>query len=723
MGNRAGPPPSRCATVLNSLQAAPVVATEFGWTYPGRSEPALSAVNFTIPAGSRVLIQGPSGSGKSTLALAIAGLLESPEDGTWSGTLSVAEDSPRVGIVLQQPEDQTVMARLHDDVAFGLENTLVPRELMQERIDLALDAVKLRLDGNRPTRALSGGQRQRLSLAGALALQPEVLVLDEPLSALDAEGAVAVVRAVEAVAASHSATILIVDHDATPWRHLIDTVITLEHGHVVTVEKADRAPARQAPIPALPPVAPGDVVLECRELVGSRDGVAAASPSASLDIRAGEIVALMGPNGSGKTTLALTLAGVLKPLSGCIAVPQDPHLLDSRELSRFVGFVPQNPAHAFHFSTVSAELSASGASTEKLGELIARWSLGSFLEVHPLTLSGGERRRLALALATQHSPALVVLDEPSQSLDRAARIELIQWLHTLSREGVAVVVATHDQDLVDTLNARVVEFPALAGSSKETEPPTTSPLARANPLALVGAAVAVAVALISTLDVVSGAIALGLFALVAPWLGVPRENLGVRLAPVILAAVFAGVTISLYGESSGEVFFSWGLIDVSEGSLDLALATTLRILAIGGPALLVLSRVDPTRFADALSQHTRLPQNFVMGGLAALRLVEVVAGDRQMRLATLRARGLAGKNRLVGVLREAVAIFVLAIRRSETLGRAMESRGFGRSDTRTHYRESRFMPQDWLWPLGGLLLGGVSVWAALATGNFNAVLG
>jgi energy-coupling factor transport system permease/ATP-binding protein len=431
----------------------------------------------------------------------------------------------------------------------------------------------------------------------------------------------------------------------------------------------------------------------------------------------------MGPNGSGKTTLALTLAGVLKPLSGRIAVPQDPHLLDSRELSRFVGFVPQNPAHAFHFSTVSAELSASGASTEKLRELIARWSLGSFLEVHPLTLSGGERRRLALALATLHSPALVVLDEPSQSLDRAARMELIQWLHTLSREGIAVVVATHDQDLVDILNARVVEFPALAVIGEETEPPITSPLARANPLALVGAAVAVAVALISTLDVVSGAIALGLFALVAPWLGVPRENLGVRLAPVILAAVFAGVTISLYGESSGEVFFSWGLIDVSEGSLDLALATTLRILAIGGPALLVLSRVDPTRFADALSQHTRLPQNFVMGGLAALRLVEVVAGDRQMRLATLRARGLAGKNRLVGVLREAVAIFVLAIRRSETLGRAMESRGFGRSDTRTHYRESRFILQDWLWPLGGLLLGGVSVWAALATGNFNAVLG
>jgi energy-coupling factor transport system ATP-binding protein len=624
---------------------------------------------------------------------------------------------------MQQPEDQTVMARLHDDVAFGLENDLVPRDLMQERIDRALGAVGLELEGDRPTRALSGGQRQRLSLAGALALEPEVLVLDEPLGALDPKGARDVVRAVEALAKRHSATILIVDHDATPWRHLIDTVITLERGRVLSVEKGKGAAVAQTPTPAFPPAVPGELVLQCEDLVGSRDGAVAASSGLNLEIKAGEIVALMGPNGSGKTTLALTLAGLAAPLSGRFVAPQDPHLLDSRDLSRFVGFVPQNPAHSFHRSTVVAELEASAAAPDKIAESISRWNLESLLEVHPLRLSGGERRRLALALATLHSPRLLVLDEPSQSLDRVARAELIRWLHSLSGQGTAIVVATHDRELVDTVNARAVELPELAENLEPQETTTPSPLSLANPLALVGAAVLVAVALISTLDVVSGAIALGLFALVVPWLGVPGKNLGVRLAPVVLAAIFAGVTISLYGESSGEAFFSWGLIGVSEGSLDLALATTLRILAIGGPALLVLSRVDPTRFADALSQHTPLPQNFVMGGLAALRLVDVVAGDRQMRLATLRARGLEGKSRVVGVLREAIAIFVLAIRRAETLGRAMESRGFGRANTRTHYRESRFMPQDWLWPLGGLVLGGVSVWAALVTGSFNAVLG
>ena len=655
------------------------------------------------------------------MALAIAGLLESPEDGTQNGVLEVGGGAARVGVVLQQPEDQTVMARLHDDVAFGLENTLVPRARMQGRIDRALRSVGLDLEGDRPTRALSGGQRQRLSLAGALALEPEVLVLDEPLSALDAKGARDVVSAVEALAKAHANTIVIVDHDAMPWRHLIDTVITLERGRVVAIESGPGSIVNPAPARTPRRSAPGELVLACDDVVGTRDGRVAASSAMSLEISAGEVVALMGPNGSGKTTLALTLAGLLAPLSGQISEPANVHLLDSRELARFAGFVPQNPAHAFHFSSVAAELEATGASVQKVSESIARWKLGSLLEAHPLRLSGGERRRLALVLATLHSPRLVVLDEPSQSLDSAARAELIQWLHVLASEGTAVVLATHDSTLVASLGARVVELPELATDTEPLEPAASGPLSRANPLALVGAAVVVAVALISTLDFVSGAVALGLFALVVPWLGVPRGNLGVRLAPVVLAAVFAGVTISLYGESSGEKFFSWGLIVVSAGSLELALATTLRILAIGAPAVLVLSRVDPTRFADALSQHTPAPQNFVMGGLAALRLIDVVAGDRQMRLATRRARGLEYKNRGVGLVREAIAIFVLAIRRSETLGRAMESRGFGRANTRTQYRESHFLPHDWLWILGGFILGGLSVWAAIAMGSFNAV--
>ena len=249
------------------------------------------------------------------------------------------------------------------------------------------------------------------------------------------------------------------------------------------------------------------------------------------------------------------------------------------------------------------------------------------------------------------------------------------------------------------------------------------PLARANPLALFAGALAPAVALLSTIDVVSASVALGLMLACLPLIarGVPR--LAIRMLPVGLASVLSAVTIALYGQSSGELFFQWGLVVVSEGSLSLALATALRILAIGGPAVILFSQVDATRFADSLSQQLRLPENFVVGGLAGLRLLEVVAGDREVRGWMMRARGMGDAGLSRRVVSTAFTIFVLAIRRSHTLAMAMEARAFGLHRKRTHYRTSVFPPKDYLWLAGGVAIGALSLTAALLTGSFNAVLG
>ena len=701
---------------MASVGAARVEVSTLSWTFPGQHQPALQDINVVIEPGERVLIQGPSGSGKSTLAGLLAGVMRDPDDGTGQGDISVSGNVAR-GLVLQQPENQTVMARVHDDVAFGLENSWVEPSEMQSRIDQALGDVGLELHPDHPTRELSGGQRQRLALAGALAMEPGLLILDEPTSSLDPDGVTAVLTAIERVLSARDITLVVIDHDPSRWWGLVDRVVTMEDGHLVSdVHIVGGAPSRLEREVAVPS-ALGDEVLVVHDLEVSRDGATSLQGPLNFSVRAGEICALRGPNGSGKTTLAMTLAGLLPPLRGSVSMGGvDPDPLRSRQLASLVGVVPQNPAHSFFRSSVRAELGGAGAE-----EVASRWGLGHVLDHHPLSLSGGQQRRLALALALHADQKLLVLDEPSQSLDEAGMSELVRYLREATRRGVAVVMATHDDALVEAVGA--TDFTLEASPPRAQKHVAMGPLARANPLALFAGALAPAVALLSTIDVVSASVALGLMLLCLPLIarGVPR--LAVRMLPVGLASVLSALTIALYGQSSGEIFFQWGLVVVSEGSLSLALATGLRILAIGGPAVILFSQVDATRFADALSQQARLPENFVVGGLAGLRLLDVVAGDREVRGWMMRARGMGDTGLVRRVISMAFTIFVLAIRRSQTLAMAMEARAFGLHRSRTHYRTSVFPAKDYLWLAGGVTIGALSLAAALLSGSFNAILG
>jgi energy-coupling factor transporter transmembrane protein EcfT len=136
----------------------------------------------------------------------------------------------------------------------------------------------------------------------------------------------------------------------------------------------------------------------------------------------------------------------------------------------------------------------------------------------------------------------------------------------------------------------------------------------------------------------------------------------------------------------------------------------------------LFAQVDATRFADALSQQAKLPENFVVGGLAGLRLLEVVSQDREIRTWMMRARGMGDRGRFHRVVSMVLSLVVLAIRRSHTLAMAMEARAFGLHSTRSHYRRSVFPRSDYWWIVAGGMLGGLSVGAALLTGSFNAIL-
>jgi len=663
-----------------------------------------------------VLLTGPSGSGKSTLAGLLAGVMKDPDDGTLEGTLTVFSEGPR-GLVLQQPDDQTVMARVHDDVAFGLENSLVPPGDMAPRITRALTEVGLDLDASHPTQELSGGQRQRLAIAGALAMQPGLLILDEPASALDPEGIEMVLQTIKGLVADRGITLVVVDHDAARWADIVDRVITLEAGCVV---QSVSTPPLLAPLRSTPHrsnQSSSEEIVSARELVISRDGSRALGQPLDVSVRAGEIVALRGPNGSGKTTFAMTLAGLLRPRGGSVTIlGTDPGSLSSGALSQLVGVVPQNPAHSFFHSSVRAELG-----TGKAEEVATSWGLTGVLDHHPLTLSGGQQRRLALALASGEGQRLLVLDEPSQSLDRAGREQLVASLRDAAERGLAVVLATHDDTLVHELGAREIVLPSSPARHAPVRP--GSVLEKVNPLALLGAALIPAIALLSTIDLVSAGVAVAFVLAGLPLVARRVSRLGLRMLPVVLASGFSAITIALYGESSGAMFFEWGLIQVSEGSLSLALATALRVIAIGAPAVLLFSQVDATRFADALAQQARAPENFVVGGLAGLRLLDVVAGDREVREWMVRSRGRGDRGVLRRVASVAFTTFVLAIRRSHTLAMAMEARAFGLHSSRTHFRTSLFPARDYLWIAGGAVVGALSVGAALLTGQFNAIIG
>ncbi|WIE66579.1 ATP-binding cassette domain-containing protein [Curtobacterium sp. MCLR17_036] len=509
-----------------------------------------------------------------------------------------------------------------------------------------------------------------------------------------------------------------------------------------------------------------------------------------LRVRAGRVLAITGPNGVGKTTLGLTFAGLLPPVAGTLRATDAltrgagpaPHAWSSRVLAARIGTVFQDPEHQIVARTVRDEVLAgpralghqdTADTADGLEALLTTFGLAHLADVDPFTLSGGEQRRLAIASAIATRPPVLVLDEPTSGQDRATWEAVVQRLGALADEGTAVVVVTHDRDLVRALDADEVVLgpdgivPLLSaggdvavlapvrrpdvaglvmsagailplGRDPEQEAPTVpegravsagraAPPGRSatrgvdgvQPVASLLGVLALGVLLVLSLDVVSAAVALAIEVVLLPLLRIPVRTLLVRTSPVLVAAPLTAVSIALYGSPSGREWFDLGFAHVTDGSLTLALATALRVLAVGVPALALFVRVDPTDLADGLAQVLRLPARFVLGALAAIRMTTLLVDDwRQLAMAR-RARGLADSGRLRRAASMAFSLLVLALRRATTLAVAMESRGFGAPGPRTWARPARFSWPEWA--MVGVLVGiGVaSIAVAVVAGTWR----
>ncbi|MDJ0324511.1 energy-coupling factor transporter transmembrane component T [Cryobacterium sp. PH31-AA6] len=256
-----------------------------------------------------------------------------------------------------------------------------------------------------------------------------------------------------------------------------------------------------------------------------------------------------------------------------------------------------------------------------------------------------------------------------------------------------------------------------------TIPVGTRAIFRVNPVAKLAAALVLAGVLMLTIDWVSALVALGCEFVLFFWAGLSARMFLLRTLPVWLAAPMAGLTTLLYGQAAGQVYWTFGLIHVTEGSSELAVATTLRILAIGLPSVVLFVTVDPTDLADGLAQVVRLPSRFVLGGLAGLRLVGLFIEDwRALELAR-RARGIGDGGAIRRLGSQAFALLVLSIRRGSKLATAMEARGFGAPITRTWARESSFGGREYALVGIGLFVALLAVSVSVATGSWNFVLG
>ncbi len=414
----------------------------------GDGPPVLDGVSLEIAAGEHIALFGPSGSGKSTLLRALAGLVPHFHGGRFEGRVVVAGLDTRetrppqlagtVASVFQDPEDQIVMANVANEVAFGLENTGVEPGRIWPRVEEALALVDASHLADRATGELSGGELQRVALASALALEPQLLLLDEPASQLDPDAADSFFDLVERLPC---AVVVSEQRPARPLAH-VDRVLFLDAGHIVL-----DAPREEALLwlaqhrPLYLPQAP-DVVSRVRD-VRFAYGDRVVLEHASLEVRRGEVVALTGPNGAGKTTLALIAAGLLEPESG------------EATCSR-AAYLPQDPGRHLVTERVLDEV-ALGSSPERARLTLARLGLADQFERHPRDLSSGERERLGLATVLATEPELLVLDEPTRGVDPERKRELARLLRA-GAPGRGTLVVTHDLPWAAAVADRVVEL-------------------------------------------------------------------------------------------------------------------------------------------------------------------------------------------------------------------------------------------------------------------------
>ena len=449
--------------------------------------PALQNVSFDVKAGECLVITGLSGCGKSTLARVLTGIIPHTIPAKVAGSVTVADMdvlhsqtvdvAKSVGAVFQNPRSHLFHLRVDDEIAFGPRNLGLSDDEVAERVEWALDAVGLtELRAQKPAN-LSGGQIQRVAIAAALAMRPDVLVLDEPTASLDVPGTQNVITALENLKQQYALTVILIEHRLAEVRRIADKVLVLHEGQTVAAGEFDqvlgnfdllrtyglRRPTMESLSDWSSLLTPNghhpdniQPLLDLQNLSAGYDGQAIIR-DINLKIFPGEFVALVGDNGTGKSTLALAAAGLLKPLAGKVLVRGTSRPRPGLDIALLF----QNPADQLFTDSVDEEISFGPHNYKNFQPDIHEQTLASADLLHlrgrrPFSLSIGQQQRTALASCIALRPALVILDEPTLGQDWRHLQQLMDCLVRLNAQGTAILLITHDYKLVHRYARRVV---------------------------------------------------------------------------------------------------------------------------------------------------------------------------------------------------------------------------------------------------------------------------
>mgnify|MGYP002715688712 FL=1 len=666
---------------VSGRRAVPVDVEGLTVGVPDRDEPILGPIDLHLAAGSRVLIAGLSGAGKTTLLHAIGGLLEE-ESYDLAGRVSTWSGGVNVGLLQQEPIHSVVAATCGRDIAFGPENHRVPREDIWPVVEDSQRRARFAMPTDHSTTKMSGGQMQRLAIAGILATNPGLLLLDEPISMLDAESAMAIRDEVAWMA--HDRTVLVVDHHPDQWRGVLDQVVELtDHGTLKKVwDFEDFLDSREAVSLSPHTSIAGETVVRASAIDAHRpQSDDLLLRGVTMSARRGLITVVSGPSGAGKSTLLRLLAGLDAPASGELTLPGQ------------VAWVPQNPENYLVAQTAADELFASPMVPEDadLRGLVRTFGLKAILDSHPMTCSGGEKRRLAIAAALAQHPDLLLLDEPTVGLDDDRGASVLSAIRAAADSGVAVVVSSHDRQVIEMADeiVDVAAYRVPDPTPDERREESAAFLTTINPLVVLLIAIAGIFGSLFVRSPLIGAIGLIPAAAMAPMCSRRVKPLVVRAVPVLVAAVM----------------MVWTTLLLHSGFTDPAAwreaaRQGLRILVFVLPGALASAAVDPTRLGDALVQQAHLPQRPVVASVAGVVRMGHLGDQWRIQSDVRNLRGLGPKRSLSSRIKYlssmTFAMVLYAMRSSEILSRAMDSRGFATATRRTYAVESRWRVRD-LW--------------------------